>query len=266
MKGIVLAGGLGSRLYPLTYATNKHLLPVYDRPMIFYPISTLVQAGITEVIVVTGGPHAGDFIRVLRNGKELGLTHLEYAYQEREGGIAEALGLCQDFADGGNVAVILGDNTTDADIGPAVCSFERGAMVFLRKVPDPERFGVPAFDPDDPRRIVAIEEKPREPKSEYAVTGLYLYDARVFDYIRTLVPSGRGELEITDVNNCYIGAGELRWAELDGFWSDAGTFESLFRTNAYWAQRLSGRKCEDFAQYFHEPLAEQPAGNDRPAQ
>lgn len=139
-------------------------------------------------------------------------------------------------------------------------------MVFLRKVPDPERFGVPVFDPDDPRRIVAIEEKPREPRSEYAVTGLYLYDARVFDYIRTLVPSGRGELEITDVNNCYIGAGELRWAELDGFWSDAGTFESLFRTNAYWAQRLSGRKCEDFAQYFHEPLAEQPAGNDRPAQ
>jgi len=250
MKGIVLAGGLGSRLYPLTYATNKHLLPVYDRPMIFYPIQTLVQAGITEVIVVTGGPHAGDFVRVLKNGKELGLKHLEYAYQEHEGGIAQALGLCEDFADGGDIAVILGDNTTDASIAEAVHSFREGAMVVLRQVPDPERFGVPVFDPADPRRIIAIEEKPAQPKSNYAVTGLYLYDHRVFDFISQAKPSARGELEITDVNNMYIQAGQLVWAELKGFWSDAGTFESLFRSGAYWAQKVSGRPCEDFTRYF----------------
>ena len=250
MKGVVLAGGLGTRLYPLTHATNKHLLPVYSKPMVFYPIRTLVEAGIREVIVVTGGPHAGDFIRVLKNGKELGLKHLEYAYQERQGGIAEALSLCEDFTDGGGIAVILGDNTTDANISEAVEGFREGAMVFLRRVPDPERFGVPVFDPQDLGRIVAIEEKPAQPKSHYAVTGLYLYDHRVFDYIRRLVPSGRGELEITDVNNAYIAAGLLRWTELRGFWSDAGTFESLFRTNAYWAQKDSGRACEDFAKYL----------------
>ena len=253
MKGIILAGGLGSRLYPLTHATNKHLLPVFDRPMVHYPIATLVQAGITEVIIVTGGPYAGDFIRVLKNGKELGLKHLEYAYQEHEGGIAEALGLCHDFADGGNVAVILGDNTTDANTGPAVRSFDGGAMVFLRKVPDPERFGVPVFDPSDPQRIVAIEEKPAQPKSQYAVTGLYLYDYRVFEYIRTLKPSARGELEITDVNNLYIQGGELRWTELGGFWTDAGTFESLFRAGAYWAQKVTGIPCEDFDSYMQSP-------------
>jgi len=245
MKGVVLAGGLGSRLYPLTHATNKHLLPVYDKPMVFYPIDTLVQAGITEVIVVTGGPHAGDFVRVLKNGKELGLGHLEYAYQEGHGGIAEALSLCEDFADGKSIAVILGDNTTDANISQAVQSFKEGAMVFLRKVPDPERFGVPAFDPQDPGHIVAIEEKPAQPKSCYAVTGLYLYDQRVFDLIHELVPSRRGELEITDVNNRYIADGLLRWAELQGFWTDAGTCESLFRANAYWAQKATGRSCED---------------------
>ncbi len=250
MKGIVLAGGLGSRLYPLTYATNKHLLPVYDRPMIFYPIQTLVQAGVTEVIVVTGGPHAGDFVRVLKNGKELGLKHLEYAYQEHEGGIAQALGLCEDFADGGDIAVILGDNTTDASIAEAVRSFREGAMVFLRQVPDPERFGVPVFDPADPRRIIAIEEKPAQPKSNYAVTGLYLYDHHVFEFIHRAKPSARGELEITDVNNMYIEAGQLVWTELKGFWSDAGTFESLFRSGAYWAQKVSGRPCEDFTRYF----------------
>ena len=250
MKGIVLAGGLGSRLYPLTHATNKHLLPVYDRPMVYYPIQTLVEAGIREVIVVTGGPHAGHFIHVLKNGKELGLDHLEFAFQEHEGGIAQALGLCRDFADGENIAVILGDNTTDATIGPAVRSFQSGAMVFLRRVPDPERFGVPEFDPPDRSRIIAIEEKPKQPKSPYAVTGLYLYDAKVFEFIDTLRPSGRGELEITDVNNLYIQRGELCWAELGGFWSDAGTFESLFRANAYWAQKTTGRCCEDFTRYF----------------
>ncbi len=237
MKGVVLAGGLGTRLYPLTYATNKHLLPVYNKPMVFYPIETLVQAGIRDVLVVTGGPHAGHFLRVLKNGKELGLRHLEFAYQENEGGIADALRLCEDFGDGQPLTVILGDNTTDADIGPAVQSFREGAMIFLKRVPDPQRFGVPVFAEDDPTRIVAIEEKPAVPKSQYAVTGLYIYDHKVFDYIRSLSPSGRGELEITDVNNCYIRDGTLRWAELDGFWSDAGTFESLFRANAYWAEK-----------------------------
>ncbi|MHB0912219.1 MAG: sugar phosphate nucleotidyltransferase [Armatimonadota bacterium] len=234
MKGIILAGGLGSRLYPLTHATNKHLLPVYDRPMVYYPIQTLVSAGITEVMVVTGGPHAGHFLSVLRNGHGVGLTHLEYAYQEKEGGIAEALSLCEDFADGESIAVILGDNTTDADIGPAVRSFTKGACVFLKEVPDPERFGVPVFEGG---KIVRIEEKPKEPKSNYAVTGLYIYDNRVFDFIWQCRPSGRGELEITDVNNLYIKEGTLTHTELLGFWSDAGTFESLYRTNSFWAEK-----------------------------
>jgi glucose-1-phosphate thymidylyltransferase len=245
MKGVILAGGLGVRLYPLTHVTNKHLLPVYDKPRLFYPIATLVQAGITEIMVVTGGPYAGDFIRVLKNGKELGIKHLEYAYQEHEGGIAQALGLCEDFADGSNIAVILGDNTTDANISAAVQGFDRGAMVFLRDVPDPERFGVPVFDPHNSNRILAIEEKPRQPKSHYAVTGLYLYDNRVFQFVHRAVPSARGELEITDVNNMYIETNELHWSKLDGFWSDAGTFESLFRTNAYWAQKAMGGSFHD---------------------
>jgi glucose-1-phosphate thymidylyltransferase len=237
VKGIILAGGLGTRLYPLTHATNKHLLPVYDQPMVYYPITTLVSAGIDDVIVVTGGPHAGHFLPVLRNGKDFGLRHLEYTYQANEGGIAEALGLCEEFADGEPVCVILGDNTTDADIRPAVESFERGAMIFLKTVPDPQRFGCPVFDPLDPTRIVRIEEKPRDPRSQYAVTGLYIYDAAVFDFIRNLEPSARGELEITDVNNRYLAAGQLRWVELSGFWSDAGTFESLYRTNSYWSEK-----------------------------
>jgi glucose-1-phosphate thymidylyltransferase len=245
MKGVILAGGLGTRLYPLTYATNKHLLPVYDKPMVFYPIRTLVQAGITDILIVTGGPFAGHFIGVLKNGKQLGIRHLEYAYQEDEGGIAQALSLAQDFADGEHLAVILGDNTTDADISQSVAGFDGGAMVFLRQVPDPERFGVPVFDEHDPQRIVAIEEKPAQPKSQYAVTGLYLYDDKVFDIIRDIEPSARGELEITDVNNHYIRRGQLHWAELNGFWSDAGTFESLFRTSAYWAQKVSGRTYEE---------------------
>lgn len=245
MKGIVLAGGLGSRLYPLTRATNKHLLPVFDQPMIFYPIATLVAAGIDEVIVVTGGPHAGDFLPVLRTGRQWGLRHLEYTYQEREGGIAEALGLCREFADGESVAVILGDNTTDANIRPAVESFDEGALLFLRPVHDPERFGCPVFDEADPTRILRIEEKPAQPRSRYAVTGLYLYDHHVFEYINTLEPSHRNEMEITDVNNAYLAAGKLRWRELDGFWSDAGTFESLYRTNRYWAEKKMGLTTED---------------------
>jgi glucose-1-phosphate thymidylyltransferase len=239
MKGIILAGGLGSRLYPLTHATNKHLLPVFDQPMIYYPIATLVDAGIDHIMIVTGGPHAGDFLRVLRNGKQLGIRHLEYAYQEREGGIAEALSLCEDFADGEDICVILGDNTTDADIRPDVESFAGGALLFLSRVPDPERFGCPVFDPSDPSRILRIEEKPAAPQSPFAVTGLYIYDARVFDFVRRLTPSDRGELEITDVNNFYIEAGALRWTELQGYWTDAGTFESLHRAGTFWAARRS---------------------------
>jgi glucose-1-phosphate thymidylyltransferase len=237
MKGIILAGGLGTRLYPLTWATNKHLLPVFDQPMIFYPINTLVRAGVKEILVVTGGPHAGHFLQVLKNGKELGLKHLEYAYQEGEGGIAAALSLAEDFADGGAVAVVLGDNTTDADISPAVENFQEGATVFLKEVPDPERFGVPVFSKKDPQKIIRIEEKPAKPQSNFAVTGLYLYDNEVFKIIKTLKPSARGELEITDVNNGYLEKGKLNWFKLEGFWSDAGTFESLFRTNQYWAKK-----------------------------
>lgn len=235
VKGAVLAGGLGTRLYPLTYATNKHLLPVYDRPMIFYPIQTLVKAGIKDIIVVAGGPHAGHFLRVLKNGRHLGINHLEYAYQEKEGGIAEALSLCEDFAENKPLTVILGDNCTDADISDPVKKFKKGAMVFLKKVSDPKRFGVPVFDAKG--RIIKIEEKPKKPKSDYAVVGLYIYDNRVFDFIRKCKPSARGELEITDVNNFYIKNGALKWSELRGFWSDAGTFESLFKAGAYWAKK-----------------------------
>jgi glucose-1-phosphate thymidylyltransferase len=240
MKGVILAGGLGTRLYPLTHVTNKHLLPIYDKPMIFYPINTLVTAGITEILLVTGGPHAGHFLSVLKNGKELGITHLEYAYQEKpDGGIADALALAEDFADGEDIAVILGDNTTDADISGAVQRFEDGAVLFLRQVPDPERFGVAELDPNDQGRILSIEEKPENPKSNYAVTGLYLYDRHVFDYVKQCDPdyAGRGELEITQVNNLYLERGELRWEPLDGFWSDAGKFESLYRASQYWAQK-----------------------------
>lgn len=244
MKGIVLAGGLGSRLYPLTHVTNKHLLPVYDRPMIYYPLATLVAAGIDEVMVVTGGPHAGHFLPLLRTGRQFGLRHLEYTYQEREGGIAEALGLCAEFAAGEPVCVILGDNTTDADLRPAVAGFRAGALVFLKRVPDPERFGCPAFDPAQPSRITRIEEKPRVPPSPFAVTGLYLYDATVFARLGRLTPSARGELEITDLNNAYLADGALRWAELDGFWSDAGTVDSLYRATRYWAEQRRARRDE----------------------
>ncbi len=243
MKGVILAGGLGTRLYPLTHATNKHLLPVFDKPMIFYPIQTLVKAGIKDIMVVVSGPHAGHFIRVLKNGKELGVSHLEYAYQEKpDGGIADALALAEDFADGGPITVILGDNTTDADISKPVKEFKEGAVVFLKKVPDPERFGVPRFDEKNPKKIVEIIEKPKNPPSSYAVTGVYIYDNKVFDYIRQCKPSWRGELEITDVNNFYIKAGKLTWAELEGYWWDAGTFETLLYANIYWAKQKGGEK------------------------
>lgn len=241
MKGVILAGGLGTRLYPLTHATNKHLLPVFDQPMVYYPIKTLVDSGITEIMIVTGGPHAGDFLHVLKNGADFGIKHLEYTFQERpDGGISDALSLAEDFADGEPIAVILGDNTSDADISREVKEFKDGAMIFLKKVSDPERFGVAEFSRPKKgveKKIVAIEEKPKEPKSNYAVTGLYIYDNTVFDIIKTLKPSERGQLEVTDLNNEYIKRGKLNWAELKGFWSDAGTPTSLLRTNLYWAMR-----------------------------
>jgi glucose-1-phosphate thymidylyltransferase len=241
MKGIVLAGGLGTRLYPLTFATNKHLLPVYDKPMVFYPIMTLVRAGITEILVVTSGPHAGHFIRVLKNGTELGVTHLEYAYQEKpNGGIADALSLAEHFADNGPIAVILGDNTTDVDIRAHVEAFTGGATVFLKKITEKEnlsRFGVAVFDPQDPGKIIQIEEKPKDPKSQFVATGLYMFDSKVFEYVRNCKPSWRDEVEITDVNNQYIEQGTMKWVELNGFWSDAGTFDTLFTANEFWAKK-----------------------------
>jgi glucose-1-phosphate thymidylyltransferase len=229
MKGVVLAGGTGSRLYPLTKITNKHLLPIYDKPMIYYPIQTLVDAGIQEILIVTGGKNAGDFLRLLANGKEFGLSHLNYTYQEGEGGIAEALGLAEHFADGEKLCVILGDNLIEASIRQAVDDFRQqpqGAKLLLKEVPDAQRFGVAELVGD---RIVGVEEKPRKPKSNYAVTGFYMYDPTVFDKIRTLVPSDRGELEITDVNNAYVREGTISFAFLDGWWTDAGTFDSLLR-------------------------------------
>lgn len=246
MKGVILAGGKGSRLYPLTYATNKHLLPIYDQPMIYYPIQTLVSAGITEVLIVTGESHAGDFMGVIKNGKDLGLKHVEYAYQEGgSAGISDALRYAQDFADGDSIAVILGDNTTDANINQAVADFTTGAMVFLKQVPDPTRFGIPRFNPNNKLVIDEIIEKPSNPPSDLAVTGLYLYDHTVFAKIASLVPSARGELEVSDLNNAYIKEGQLKWAMLEGFWSDAGTFASLYRATAYWAQKKLGSTHQD---------------------
>lgn len=231
MKGVVLAGGLGTRLRPLTAVTNKHLLPVYDRPMIYYPIQTLVNAGITDIMIVTGGNSAGDFLKLLGNGKAFGLKHLNYTYQEGEGGIAEALSLVEHFAAKESVCVVLGDNIIEGNVAAAARAYReqgKGAKIILKKVPDPERFGVPELSGAN---VLQIEEKPAVPKSEYAVIGIYMYDGEVFDIIRTLKPSGRGELEITDVNNAYIKRQEMTWEELDGWWTDAGTFESLLRAS-----------------------------------
>ena len=239
MKGIVLAGGLGTRLSPLTRITNKHLLPIYDSPMVYYPIKTLVSAGITDILVITGGNNAGDFLKLLRNGAEFGLRHLNYAYQEGEGGIAAALALAEHFADGGPVCVVLGDNILENSIAAYVKKFRHqgsGAKILLSEVPDPQRFGVPVLENGE---IVRIEEKPSEPKSPYAVIGIYMYDNKVFDIIKTLVPSGRGELEITDVNNAYIEAGEMSWNLIDGWWTDAGTFDSLLRASKLVAESRS---------------------------
>ncbi len=231
MKGVILAGGTGSRLFPLTKITNKHLLPVFDKPMIYYPLECLIKAGILDILIVTGGRHAGDFLKLLGNGKEFGLKHINYTYQEGEGGIAEALSLAEYFAAGEKICVVLGDNLVEKNIRKAAREFDAqptGAKILLKKVPDPERFGVPVFDGD---RIVKIEEKPKHPKSPYAVTGIYFYDPQVFEIIKTLKPSERGELEITDVNNWYIKRGEMTWSELDGWWTDAGTFESLLKAS-----------------------------------
>ena len=244
MKGIVLAGGTGSRLFPLTKITNKHLLPIYDKPMIYYPIQTLVDAGIRDILLVTGGRNSGDFLRLLANGKEFGLAHFNYTYQEGEGGIADALGLAEHFADGKKICVILGDNIIQGSIRAAVEEFReqpRGAKIFLKEVPDAERFGVAEIVGD---RIAGIEEKPKQPKSHYAVTGIYLYDGTVFDKVRQLVPSKRGELEITDVNNAYIKEGSMTFAHLEGWWTDAGTFDSLLRASNLVA-KTSPRAAEE---------------------
>jgi len=231
MKGVILAGGLGTRLHPLTRVTNKHLLPVADRPMIYYPIECLVRAGITDILLVTGGNNAGDFLKLLGNGHDFGLKHLNYTYQEGEGGIADALGLAEHFAEGQPICVVLGDNILEHSISSAVESFDEtvgGARILLKEVPDPERFGVAEIDGD---RVVGIVEKPTEPRSNLAVIGIYIYDGGVFDIVRTLKPSGRGELEITDVNNAYIKEGRMTFETLHGWWTDAGTFESLHRAS-----------------------------------
>lgn len=231
MKGVILAGGLGTRLSPLTRITNKHLLPVHDKPMIYYPIRTLINAGIEDIMIVTGGNSAGDFLRLLGNGKEFGLKHLNYTYQEGEGGIADALSLVEHFADDESICVVLGDNIIQSNIRKAADDYRKqgsGAKILLKKVHDPQRFGVPELNGN---KVLKIEEKPSDPKSDFAVIGVYFYDTTVFDVIRTLVPSGRGELEITDVNNHYINRGEMTWDELEGWWTDAGTFESLLRAS-----------------------------------
>lgn len=237
MKGVVLAGGTGSRLFPLTKITNKHLLPIYDKPMIYYPIQTLVDAGISDILIVTGGRNSGDFLRLLGNGKEFG-AHLNYTYQEGEGGIAEALGLAEHFAHGERICVVLGDNIIEGSIRDAADQFraqKAGARILLKEVPDAERFGVAEVHGD---RIVGIEEKPKRPKSNLAVTGFYMYDSTVFDKIHTLKPSDRGELEITDVNNGYIAEGTMEFSYLDGWWTDAGTFDSLLRATNLVADKL----------------------------
>ncbi len=242
MKGIILAGGLGTRLAPLTKITNKHLLAVYDKPMIFYPIEALINAGITDIMIVTGGNHAGDFLRLMGNGKEFGLKHINYTYQEGEGGIADALSLAEYFADGEPICVVLGDNIIEKNIIKAVHDFKqqgKGAKILLKEVPDPERFGVAEIENGT---LVNIIEKPKQPRSNLAVIGIYMYDERVFDIVKTLKPSDRGELEITDVNNAYVREGAMSWEMLDGWWTDAGTFESLLRASVLISQTGANNK------------------------
>ena len=242
MKGVILAGGLGKRLEPLTRITNKHLLAIYNKPMIYYPIQTLVGAGIKDILIVTGGNHAGEFLRLLGNGREFGLKHINYTYQKGEGGIAEALGLAEHFADNDKIIVMLGDNIIEKSIKKYVDDFDRqikGAKILLKEVDDPERFGVAEVKGE---KILDIAEKPKNPKSRYAVTGIYMFDARVFDIIKTLKPSDRGELEITDVNNDYIARGDMTFATLDGWWSDCGTHESLLNASKLVAEEVKSQK------------------------
>ena len=242
MKGVVLAGGLGKRLGLLTKISNKHLLPVGSKPMVYYPIQTLVDAGIRDIMIVTGGNHAGEFLRLLGNGHQFGLKHIDYTYQEGEGGIADALRLAEDFAEGKKIVVILGDNIIEKSIKEYVDKFKaqkEGARILLKEVQDPQRFGVVEFKD---ARIISIEEKPKKPKTNYAVTGIYMYDARVFDIIKILRPSDRKELEITDVNNAYLKREQLYYDILDGWWSDAGTFDSLLRANNLVAEKFRQRK------------------------
>lgn len=242
MKGIILAGGSGTRLDPLTRITNKHLLPVYDRPMIYFALEQLAGAGISEIMVVTGGNHAGEFLRLLGSGREFGLKGLDYAYQERAGGIAEALGLAEHFAAAGPVAVLLGDNVFERSIAPIVGRFRQrpaGARIVLAHVDDPRPYGVAEFDGG---KLVRIIEKAVVPPSSLAVTGLYLYDSRVFDIVRTLTPSARGELELTDVNNRYLALGELEHEVVEGYWADCGeSIEMLYRASRLVAERGANR-------------------------
>jgi len=229
IKGVILAGGLGKRLEPLTRITNKHLLPVYSKPMIYYPLQLLVDAGIKDIMIVTGGNNAGDFLKLLGNGSEFGLKHIHYTYQRGEGGIADALKLAEDFAENKNIVVVLGDNLVEKPIKKYIDRFRRqakGARLLLKKVKDPQRFGVAVFDNG---KIKRIEEKPKKPKSDYAITGIYMYDNQIFKYIKKLKPSGRGELEITDVNNIYLKQKQLEYDILSGWWTDCGTHESLIR-------------------------------------
>ncbi len=246
MKGVVLAGGTGSRLYPLTRVTNKHLLPVYEKPMIYYPLQTLVDAGIDDILIVTGGNSAGDFLRLLRNGKDFGLRQLNFAYQEGEGGIADALRLAEAFVDGERVCVILGDNIIEGTVRAAKEKFEKqeqGGMILLKEVSDPGRFGVPVFKDG---RITRIDEKPKVPGSPYAVIGIYFYDQTLFNRIRTLKPSGRHEYEITDVNNSYLSDGQLSHEIMEGWWTDAGTFESLWRASSLVREKVQVREEKAF--------------------
>ncbi|MBI3319158.1 MAG: NTP transferase domain-containing protein [Candidatus Omnitrophica bacterium] len=243
MKGVVLAGGLGKRLEPLTRITNKHLLPIYNKPMIYYPIETLVEAGVTDIMIVVGGNHAGEFLRLLGNGSEFGLRHLNYAYQRGEGGIAEALKLAEHFVEGDRVVVILGDNIVEHGIRPYVQRFaaqDRGARILLKEVEDPWRFGVAELRDG---RVISIEEKPEHPKSHCVVTGIYMYDARVFEIIQMLKPSGRGEMEITDVNNAYIRDGRMAYDVLEGWWTDAGLPETLYRATTLVRERELQRQA-----------------------
>lgn len=234
MKGVILAGGMGSRLMPLTKVTNKHLLPIYDKPMIYYPLQTLMQADIKDILIISGPHHAGDFLHLLGSGKDFARPSgkrikLTYEIQDEAGGIAHALGLARDFVDDDDCTVILGDNIFEDDFGATIQNFKSGAAIFYKEVSDPGRFGVAEVDKSG--KVLSIEEKPQNPKSNYAVTGLYVYDKKVFEIIKNLKPSGRGELEITDVNNAYIAAEKMQANEVKGYWSDAGTFESLFRAS-----------------------------------